>query len=165
MEGDSERFITMGFDRYLSKPIQLQQLESVLNEYLSCVVEQPIESKPHPVKAPKARMVDIERMKNELQLPEAILHRLLRTFGDTFEHSFNTLKEAIHSGDPKKIEDAAHYIKGGAANLRIQPIEAFAKELEVLAKLGAVDECKPVFTEIEAAKEGLLHEIKEILGE
>jgi len=164
MEGDSERFIGMGFDRYLAKPIDPEALEVILKSYLSDArtpAMAPEQKKGHP---PHKRILNLQRIQEELSLPEPVLVKLLKSFAESFDGLLDTLRDAIMNGEVKKIEDTAHSLKGGAANLRIHTLSAMAKEIEVLAKLRAVQECKEVFAEIEAIREPLLREIEAIGG-
>lgn len=163
MEGDSERFLAMGFDHYLAKPVHLEELENILKIYLEYHASECDHSVPVIKTRVKTSIVDLDRMRSELQLPDAVLHKLLSAFVQSFESAYAALHEAVRNKNLSKIEETAHYIKGSAGNLRIYEVESMAKELEVLAKLKAPEECQEVFSELQNMKEALIDEIRRIL--
>jgi len=129
MEGDKEKLLGYGFDGYLSKPILLKDLESILSHYLARV-----EGDTSPVKIAKRNLnetiVNMEILRRDLMLSDSIIHRLLKLFVKTCDAPMERMKEALREGAYTKLFDAAHLLRGSASNLRLNPISELAHQIE-----------------------------------
>lgn len=132
MSGDKERFLNEGFDGYLSKPIIQSELESVLNNYLSCSREPLVSVKKSDDLSGESpyRLLNLALLKSKLPFPEPILQKLLRSFLENSEKSLDRLKCSIEEGDPENISQAAHALKGILGNLHVESMHLHAQKIE-----------------------------------
>ena len=126
LQGDRERFLSLGFDEYLSKPIEEEELDKILRRYLK-----PFTKENKEIKENKKETI---KKKNELKLPQDVIKRLKKMFFDNLDKDLNELKKGIETDDFEKIFQVAHKIKGASANLRLEEISQIAKTIEKNAK-------------------------------
>lgn len=164
MEGDREKFLAAGFDNYLSKPIVIDQFEKILETYLfEGERSAHTDTKSTESHSFSGEILDYAVIKQALPLSDTILHKLLSTFLASSETSLSELREAIVAEDLKAIEHTAHYIKGGAGNLRLKPIEKLAGEIEKLSRSNMYAEYKELYAQMEVLIKKVQSEIKEHL--
>jgi len=138
MGGDKNRFLELGFDSYLSKPIVHSDFLNILNNYLDSTKKQV--SKKVIIKNENSiisfeKMVNMEEIKEALQLPDEILKKLLLKYSDTIDTIISTLRESVKKGDFDEISEIAHSIKGSAGNLHFKQLQTLALKIENSAKL------------------------------
>jgi PAS domain S-box-containing protein len=101
-------------DEFLGKPIIMDELEKVFNKYLD-----------------KQRdVVDISIFKNELELDDDQLQRLLEVYINKMDSTIDLIKGAILAVDYEEIAKLAHSMKGSSANFRMYKIQNCAGDLE-----------------------------------
>lgn len=140
LRGDRERYLESGMDDYLSKPVQLEDLQRVL-----CPVGQ---SDPTPSLAPSQSampsvvgaseaQVDweaIDRLIISLQMPKGQAVALVR---DMYIHELPTqidaLAQAIERGDHALVGRLAHKLRGGSQQLGAIGVAAACAALEMHA--------------------------------
>ncbi|MBN2870397.1 MAG: response regulator [Campylobacterales bacterium] len=157
MAGDDERFLSLGFDGYLSKPVDVEKLENILRVYLSAEGDR--------VPVARERVLDMERLRKEVPLSEAVIRKLLKAFLDNMDASLTELKNGIDATDPDRVYQAAHYIRGGAGNLRITTLEELAVKIEKAAKENVLADYTELYGRLAAKMEILKREIGDILGD
>jgi PAS domain S-box-containing protein len=162
MAGDRERFLEYGFDEYLSKPISMSSLETILMAYIPQLSERNTPSPPESTPLPLA-ILDVVRLKEELPLPDGIIHRLLKAFVGSSEKSFGELKEAVRVKDFQKIMECAHAIKGAAGNLRFSPIEELTRQFELSAREKKEVDYEEMYGRLHAMLETVHREISDLL--
>ncbi len=165
MAGDKERFLKEGFNRYLSKPIIQEELESVLSKYLlSKIVEQntPV------VEALETRemifeLLDMELIQKKLPFPKAIIQKLFQSFLSNSDNSLMRLKIAVDEKDIEKIRQASHSLKGVIGNLHIESMRKLAEEMEHKSRNGEINGIHELYADFEEKMFRLQLEIKTFL--
>jgi hypothetical protein len=71
----------------------------------------------------------------------------------TVAETIPDIREAILSSDPHALEEAAHKLKGGAANLGARYVNDCATRLLTLARSGSTTGSETIFAELEASLE------------
>jgi signal transduction histidine kinase/DNA-binding response OmpR family regulator/HAMP domain-containing protein len=145
MQGDRDRCLAAGMDDYLSKPLQADELGAMLGRWLGgnekdagrTVLEEP---------APPASSCSIG---DDKSLEAAVIARcsgnralavkLLNDFIDQTEEDIAAISTALKAGDPERLANAAHRLKGAAGNLALHTAEAAAAELVVLGRAGRTE--------------------------
>lgn len=149
MEGDRERFLTSGFDYYLSKPIVLKDFEKILFLYLSHPEQQKgsgtVENGVNAFSYASEKILDMDLIRSEIDLPDTIIYQVLTLFLDNSETMISDLRKALDSKDKETIQNTAHGIRGSVASLRLKPLEAVTKEIEVNTKLGQPCDCEALY--------------------
>lgn len=165
VSGDQERFMEYGFDGYLAKPIVIEELEKTLVTFLTSQsqreeMRQEEESK---IETPSMTIINMELLREELDLPDKILYKLLILFLNSSNNNLLELKKAIDENDFNVIENMAHKIKGAAGNMRFFSIEELSGEIEVLARSKENVDYMKLFDDFEKLMNTVQEEIKTLL--
>jgi signal transduction histidine kinase/CheY-like chemotaxis protein len=144
IKGDKEKFLDLGMDYYLSKPISVAKLKELFNIYLSSneTAEQKIEKQE--IIEEKEEKIEVTSFnKNDaitqLGLDEEIVDMLLDNFFLTLDNDLKKIQDAIDSKNSESIVQAAHYLKGSCANLAMNDAVKILQEIETKAKEGEIN--------------------------
>jgi len=136
MKGDRERCLEAGMDDYLAKPLRPEDLDAVLERWLSG--GEPPEPEPTPAPAPEAQLVDGDRMDMFRRDYPDIVDQLVTLFVDGTPPLIEELREAAAGDDPEAVRRAAHKLKGSCQNIGATWMATLAREAETTPP-GAVD--------------------------
>ena len=167
MRGDRERCLSIGMNDYLTKPLHLRDLESVLQRALlriqpASVLPLSAEEAPLPEVLDRAVIGGLKELREPGQ-PDP-LSELLDLFFRDAEPRLKQMEAAVASGDMPKLAAAAHTLKGSASNLGARRLSALCASLEKQGKAGDAAGARETFSEIGAAfaavRELLLKELE-----
>jgi len=159
LSGDRERFMNLGMNEHLTKPLDADLLVEMLERFLgeSSAELSEMQERNNPVE----NSIYAKALET-LKLPEEIIVKLFDTFFASVPDRLDRLSNAITETDLKEIEAQAHAIKGASANLHIERVRDLAMELEKNAKengafdyAGTVLQLKEAFEQIRS-----LHELQ-----
>jgi PAS domain S-box-containing protein len=126
MSGDRERAMQMGMDDYLSKPIRVEELRSVIQRH-----------------APRA--IDAAALLEGVGGDPKLLRQLVRLFSADAPKLIGRIDRALVQGQAGRAKDAAHALKGSVANFdsgsvldSIRAVETSAAEGDVAAATRAL---------------------------
>jgi len=124
LKGDKERYVAMGMDGHLSKPVDFSELRLFL-ESLHAL-------SPEESQAPMAekQMLDKEGIAQKMGLDTMTVEMILDNFFLTLEDDLHTLEEACASKNAEAIRQRAHYLKGACANLYLEEAATLLAEIE-----------------------------------
>ncbi|MFH0725137.1 MAG: response regulator [Pseudomonadota bacterium] len=187
--GQWELCLTAGMDDYLDKPFQLEQLQNMLERWLS---KSPPDRDATPIRAAGettirlasgisgfqdngapapstiAACLDPEALKNlrALQLSDApdLFGTLVETYLHESPRLLERLRDAILREDLESASRAAHSLKSSSAVLGATRFAALCIEMEALAERKTLDPVKEMLPEIlgefERVRQALLEEIR-----
>jgi signal transduction histidine kinase/DNA-binding response OmpR family regulator/HPt (histidine-containing phosphotransfer) domain-containing protein len=138
MAGDREKCLAAGMNGYLSKPVQAVKLEDAIEQWtgaggpVPAPLPLPLESR-----SPAAPVVfDGEDLVERLMGNEELARHVVRRFLADLPAQFAALSQAVGSGDSSAVTQAAHAIKGAAANTGGAQLRELAWKVEQLGRAG-----------------------------
>jgi len=118
--GNDEMFIQKGFDGFISKPIDVCQLDDVLNKFVR---------DKHPEETEK-RVTETVKFKQSKPINNAMNPKLFKFFCQDAKAAVATLRKTVESGDAKLFTITAHAMKSASANVGEAEASALAAALE-----------------------------------
>lgn len=141
LHGDRERALSAGMDDYISKPIRPEELDRVLDQWLSTTPQTrshpPAETPPapHPEGSLDQEILDdLRSIKREGG--GEIVTELLQAFANETPPLIKTLHETAKEDDTQAFKRAAHAINGIARAVGARRMAEICLELENLADAG-----------------------------
>jgi CheY-like chemotaxis protein/HPt (histidine-containing phosphotransfer) domain-containing protein len=143
MHGDRERYLEAGMDGYVTKPIDGVELTRIISQLVPAAAAQgPVPAAAVPV-APVAAgppAFDERFIRARLGDNPQLFAKLVRLFlGDALAR-MRAMRRAINTGDGEALREAAHALKGAAANFAAAPVVEAARRLEFQGRNGDLQE-------------------------
>lgn len=138
LTGDREEGLASGFSDYLTKPIDPALLSRALARWLPDFSDQaPLDAAPAPAPAPDMHLPDpinLPDLRHRMMHDENIVHQVLLSFSRTLDTQMASIREALSTGECTAVFQAAHALKGAAANLGAEPLRDACATLEHAAR-------------------------------
>ena len=130
IKGDKEKFLSIGMDDYLSKPIDVDKLNFIFYKYLD-QEENYIEVKTEQADlTEELDKLDPNKIVSKLGVSQNIANILISKFKKTIIDDLKELEKYIKEEDAKNIKDKAHYIKNSCLNIGLDDICEMLQEIE-----------------------------------
>ncbi|MFC1867640.1 response regulator, partial [Thermodesulfobacteriota bacterium] len=148
MKGYRQRCIDAGMDDYISKPLKRSNLLALVEKWITSTAQgkrikdqrtkEAIDLQPSIInrKSKDCAPLNFEGAVKEFEGDKEFLIEILGDFFGEVMSQTETIRQAISDDDSEVIRREAHAIKGGAANLRAEPLSLIAYELEKIGKSG-----------------------------
>jgi PAS domain S-box-containing protein len=158
LHGDRERAITAGMDDYISKPIRPEELDRVLDLWLSRTPHlQPAPPGETPLPPQPDGSLDRETLTDLHTIQREgggdIVTELLEAFTNETPPLVETLHEAASKGDTPTFKRAVHAINGMARTVGAKRMADICVQLEDLADRGNLSRIPAELDELEKEKE------------
>jgi CheY-like chemotaxis protein len=127
-KGDRERFLSIGMDDYIPKPITLQMVESTMGRFIALTPQD--EKVPEPLTIPSDNTLDLASALSGLGVGEAMMLELIEEFLDNYRSARSQLDDAVKFGNTEIARHLAHKYKGASGNLRMTNLYNYFKALE-----------------------------------
>ncbi len=138
MAGDREKYLELGFDEYLTKPLDFKEVERVLIHFLSTKGLNTPENQESSIATHEDELYfNPRRIKEALPFADQILDKLLEKYLVVSVKLLETLLQAVENNDLEQIAFNAHTIRGIAANLRLEQVYAVTTLIEKAAESSA----------------------------
>ncbi len=167
LKGEAEKCRALGMDDYLSKPVQLEQLKSVLEKWLprSKQTEQQEERILPPSAATGKVVVDINVLKSLVGSDQAVINEFLQDFLHDTRKIAEQLHSAITGGQADKAKFAAHKLKSSARSVGALALGEWCAQMETAAKEGDVEKLVELLPGFEQELAQVESYIKKVLAQ
>ncbi|MCP4374849.1 MAG: response regulator [bacterium] len=137
MQGDREKCLKTGMDGYIAKPINIQKLADAIEQNLTGLTTQidtPQEQSTDKTadECPYDKSAALERVGDS----EELLAELIAILLDETPAALARVQQAVSSGDPKKVHESAHALKGSLSVISANDAAAAALAIETLGRSG-----------------------------
>jgi len=152
MKGDRERCIEAGMDGYVSKPINIEDLEEAIAKIMHLTSTDSRGPSPEGHSEGSTRKpvsLDFGQMLKRLGGDEELLHEVIEIFVDQAPKHVDTLRRALSQGDAALVEKTAHSMKGELGYLGIAEVSQKARDLEELGRKEQLHQASQLFTSFE----------------
>ncbi len=159
LQGDREKCLEAGMNDYISKPVQMADLQSVLERAqlalnkispsVATTSATPSVAAPAP-NLPPAIDMEVLRSLRELQEPgepDPVLE-LVDLFLSDAQPRLDQLQTALAASDWPRISGQAHSLKGSASNLGAKHLSALCAQLEKVVRAGETTGLAPQIEQI-----------------
>ena len=132
IKGDKEKFLELGMNDYLSKPINTNRLIDILTKYLNKKEDNTNESKEKKQEVNKEEKysLDTQKIAKNLGVSENIAVMIVNKFKKSIYTDLDKLEEAIKNEDKEEIIQKAHYIKNSCLNIDLNNACKILEDLE-----------------------------------
>jgi signal transduction histidine kinase/DNA-binding response OmpR family regulator len=139
MAGDREKCLAAGMNDYVSKPIQPAILEAAMERWLRGPTRAAPDVHAEPPRETVAPLIfDSGGLLDRLGGNEVLARRVVHRFLDDIPQQIARLAQAVAAADAEATRDAAHAIKGAAANVGGERLREVCWRIEQCGRSGDV---------------------------
>ncbi len=131
LTGDREKFIGVGMDDYISKPIVAAELARVLSRWVSV----PLLPENAPIQREPVTF-NHDALAENLDGDEIQIREVVQVFLDDAPRQIANLEQFVAAADAAKVRSQAHTLKGAAGNIGAELLQAAAYALEKAGQAG-----------------------------
>ena len=142
LKGDRERCLAAGMDDYISKPINLLELEQILQSQPKSAVAS---TEGEGSLLNPQRLADLAELGDEPSWLEGILTRFL----EDSRARLSSLRQAIQCDEAEKVGEIAHTLKGSSANIGAEAMAQLSRDLQDLGRSGSLDGAEALLQQLE----------------
>ena len=160
LRGEEKRIMACGFDDYLTKPISLTALQSVLEKWM------PANTSHAPAQGHKADdrrddlpPLDLDVMREIVGAEEATLGELLVDYRASLLETRDIMRQACDAGNFTELAAAAHRLKSSSRSVGALPMGDLCAEIENVVKTANCDAVAPLMHALESTLPVLLDAI------
>jgi len=139
MQDDRERYLEAGMDGYITKPIDAAELARVIDQVVppaAALGTVPAAAVPGAPNVAGRPAFDERVVRARLGHNARLFEKMVRLFLGDSPARMRAMRRAINTGDGKALREAAHALKGAAANFAAAPVVEAAGRLEFQGKNG-----------------------------
>jgi CheY-like chemotaxis protein/HPt (histidine-containing phosphotransfer) domain-containing protein len=151
MEGESEKCFAAGMDDYLSKPVNVAQLQQTLERWLvpqqnrKDLSDENVNFSVEEVSPP----VDIERLRDVSGDDEEQMQELIELYLGQMSENIEKLKAAVEDNNPVELKRIAHTSLGSSATCGMNAVVSLLRDLEQNEYTNLGNEATPLITQVE----------------
>jgi len=149
IKGDRERCLSAGMDDYVSKPIQRDELTTVLARYIRPVTRTESRVGVPPAHGDVAEMFDRVSLLQRLGGDEEFLEEVLDVFMEDVPEQIKLLKSALANADATGLRKQAHSLKGASGNTGMRRMADTALAIESAARDGRLGDAPALVEAVE----------------
>jgi signal transduction histidine kinase/DNA-binding response OmpR family regulator/HPt (histidine-containing phosphotransfer) domain-containing protein len=166
LEGDKQRFLDLGFDGYLSKPLEALALQATLKTVKS--------SKPsgsperdavlkNSAARPDGEPFDEAVLRNLMEYGRDTFIKLIELFGTSAPTSISDMRRALEKSSAADLSLAAHTLKGSCSNFGAARLRELCVQIEQSGLSGNLDGAVDLVASAEKELDRLIKALKSYL--
>jgi CheY-like chemotaxis protein len=157
LKGDRERCLEAGMDDYLAKPIQRDEVVTLLSKASGSLKTTVTQRTPTAV-------FDFGVSLNRAGQDHELLEELIKVFLEDCPQRMAEIQEAIALSDAQSLERSAHKLKGSAAVFDARRVVEFTEQLEALGRKGNISGAGGLLSQLDRQIEELTRALQESLA-
>jgi HPt (histidine-containing phosphotransfer) domain-containing protein len=158
-EDDRAACLEAGMDDFISKPVQLDELQTAINRSLGINTETETDI----TESPQLTMTQIDQLRGSGQ-DENFIEIISMYIEQTGDQLYD-LKRALNEENIESVSRIAHQIKGSSANLGASQLAKACSRLEDNVKAGNLTSSRPLVDEIQGIFERTKIQLQALLDE
>jgi len=151
--GEKEKCLQAGMDDFLAKPFHQQELAAKIANWLSH--ESPVARSGNgsPAEASSQTVNDVRKRlrEHEEDYGKEMVRKIVELFIPDAAGRIERIDRAIKQEDFRMLEEAAHGLKSGAANIGANEMARLAEELERQGELGSIEGAEEILKKLRTA--------------
>jgi PAS domain S-box-containing protein len=161
MPGDRERCLQAGMSDYLSKPINMEALKTMLQKWLPTPATDATQAAPEePSPGASTEVFNEAEFLHRVMGDRAIAKTVMQGFVADLPKKIAILHAALERGDMEEVRLTAHGLKGASATVSAMEVCQHAKEMQYAADQEDVRECQQALQRLEGSLQGLQSTLK-----
>ncbi|MCR4408183.1 MAG: Hpt domain-containing protein, partial [Anaerolineae bacterium] len=156
LSGDRERYLDLGMDDYISKPVQVEELTTALKRCRPHAHDGRTDSAslaPDAVARSTTAAIDPVELGRFREIMGEAGTELITLFLEETHDLLAKLREAVVQGDAERLRRVAHTLKGSSATLGAMTLSDLCKELEIMGRQGVLEGAADKVAQVEAEYE------------
>jgi HPt (histidine-containing phosphotransfer) domain-containing protein len=149
--GERDKCLQAGMDDFLLKPFRKEELSEKITKWLPSASPSKPAGKSSRVPSETTNDVRSGLKQLEEDYGKEMVMKIVEMFIPDAEARLAKIAEAIEQQDFKALEEAAHALKSGAANIGAREMSQFCERLETQAELGDLGDAPEIMKKLAAS--------------
>ena len=132
LPAEKSKCLKVGMNDFITKPIDFDQVRSVINSYLQEKITSQVEKKAEKKdSSPSEPILDPDRLLSICGNDTDFIREIVDSFTDDIPHELLLFTQGIDQHDQKNVHASIHKIKGMAANIGAQRLFRLAETIQI----------------------------------